>query len=188
MRIATEILGVKGLKAHNNWSQRRLYTEWLQISMVSIFIWDDLTSYRFRNFKNRFVPSQPHTSYFKDASNTKELRCGTANPMICVLQFFKAQVYRSNFESFCQKFVISSVRQVRMVIVFLTIFCQSSKVLYHSTLGRTNLCLVWNLTDFSNYDLKENINQENSISLSKCKSLMKKEAKIFAFHIVVKWK
>ena len=56
--------------------------------------------------------------------------------MICVLQFFKAQVYRSNFESFCQKFVISSVRQVRIVIVFLTIFCQSSKVLYHSTLGQ----------------------------------------------------
>ena len=136
MRIATEILGVKGLKAHNNWSQQRLYTEWLQISMVLIFIWDDLTSYWFRNFKNRFVPSQPHTSYFKDASNTTELRCGTANPMICVLQFFKAQVYRSNFESFCQKFVISSVRQVRIVIVFLTIFCQSSKVLYHSTLGK----------------------------------------------------
>ena len=45
MRIVTEILGVKGLKAHNNWSQQRLYTEWLQISMVSIFIWDDLTSY-----------------------------------------------------------------------------------------------------------------------------------------------
>ena len=104
MRIATEILGVKGLKAHNNWSQQRLYTEWLQISMVLIFIWDDLTSYWFRNFKNRFVPSQPHTSYFKDASNKIELRCGTANPMICVLQFFKAQVYRSNFESFCQKF------------------------------------------------------------------------------------
>ena len=106
MRIATEILGVKGLKAHNNWSQQRLYTEWLQISMVSIFIWDDLTSYRFRNFKNRFVPSQPHTSYFKDASNTIELRCGTANPMICVLQFFKAQVYRSNFDlpKICHQF------------------------------------------------------------------------------------
>ena len=126
MRIATEILGVKGLKAHNNWSQQRLYTEWLQISMVLIFIWDDLTSCWFRNFKNRFVPSQPHTSYFKDASNTIELRCGTVNPMICVLQFFKAQVYGSNFESFRQKFVIcSSVRQVRMVIVFLNIFCQA---------------------------------------------------------------
>ena len=124
MRIATEILGVKGLKAHNNWSQQRLYTEWLQISMVLIFIWDDLTSYWFRNFKNRFVPSQPHTSYFKDASNTIELRCGTVNPMICVLQFFKAQVYGSNFE----KFVISSVRQVPMVIVFLTIFCQALPV------------------------------------------------------------
>ena len=36
MKIATEILGVKGLKAHNNWSQQRLYTEWLQISMVLI--------------------------------------------------------------------------------------------------------------------------------------------------------
>ena len=94
-------------------------------SMISIFIWDDLTSYWFRNFKNRFVPSQPHTSYFKDASNTIELRCGTVNPMICVLQFFKAQVYGSNFESFRQKFVISSVRQVHMVIVFLTIFCQA---------------------------------------------------------------
>ena len=150
-------------------------------SMVSIFIWDDLTSYWFRNFKNRFVPSQPHTSYFKRCFKYNRARVWN-----CVL------VYWSNFGSFCQKFVISSVRQVRMVIFFPYHILPSLTNLQRCYIippwGRTNLCLVWNLTDFSNYDLKENINQENSISLSKCKSLMKKAAKIFAFYIVVKRK
>ena len=192
MKIATEILGVKGLKAHNNWSQQRLYTEWLQISMVLIFIWDDLTSYWFRNFKNRFVPSQPHTSYFKRCFKyNKAWVWNCKSHDLCSAVSFKAQVCWSNFGSFCQKSVISSVRQVPMVIFSLPYFAkpyQSSKVYIIPPWGRTNLCQLWNLTDFSNYDLKENVNQENSISLSKCKSLMKKEAKIFAFYIVVKWK
>ena len=152
MRIATEILGVKGLKAHNNWSQQRLYTEWLQISMVLIFIWDDLTSYWFRNFKNRFVPSQPHTSYFKRCFKyNKAWVWNCKSHDLCSAVSFKAQVYWSNFGSFCQKFVISSVRQVRMVIFFLTIFCQALPIFKGAIIppwGRINLCQVWNLTDF----------------------------------------
>ena len=152
MRIATEILGVKGLKAHNNWSQQRLYTEWLQISMVLIFIWDDLTSYWFRNFKNRFVPSQPHTSYFKRCFKYNRARVWNCKSHdLCSAVSFKAQVYWSNFGSFCQKFVIGSVRQVRMVIFFLTIFCQALPIFKGAIIppwGRINLCQVWNLTDF----------------------------------------
>ena len=95
-------------------------------SMVSIFIWDDLTSYWFRNFKNRFVPSQPHTSYFKRCFKYNRARVWNCKSHdLCSAVSFKAQVYWSNFGSFCQKFVISSVRQVRMVIFFLTIFCQA---------------------------------------------------------------
>ena len=89
MKIATEILRVKGLKAHNNWSQQRLYTEWLQISMVLIFIWDVTllpTDLGIISKTDLFLHSLTPV-ILKDASNTIKLGCGTVNPMICVLQF-----------------------------------------------------------------------------------------------------
>ena len=87
MKIATEILGVKGLKAHNNWSQQRLYTEWLQY-LWSWFLFEmtllptDLGISKTDLFLHSLTPV-----ILKDASNTIKLGCGTVNPMICVLQF-----------------------------------------------------------------------------------------------------
>ena len=145
-------------------------------SMVSIFIWDDLTSYWYRNFKNRFVPSQPHTSYFK--------RC---------FKYNRARVWNCKSHDLCSAVTLRPRCTGQILVHFfpyhiLPSLTNLQRCYIIPPWGRTNLCLVWNLTDFSNYDLKENINQENSISLSKCKSLMKKAAKIFAFYIVVKRK
>ena len=107
-------------------------------SMVSIFIWDDLTSYWYRNFKNRFVPSQPHTSYFK--------RC---------FKYNRAQVWNCKSHDLCSAVTLrprctgqilvhfaknlSSVLWDRCAWWFFSLpyFAkpyQSSKVLYHSTL------------------------------------------------------
>ena len=121
-----------------------------------------LTSYWFRNyFKNRFVPSQPHTSYFKRCFKyNKAWVWNCKSHDLCSAVSFKAQVCWSNFGSFCQKSVISSVRQVPMVFFSLPYFAkpyQSSKVYIIPPWGTTNLCQLWNLTDFSNYDLKENV-------------------------------
>ena len=70
---------------------------------------------------------------------------------------------------FAKKFVISSVTSVPSEF-FPTIFW-GALLIFKGTIilpwNRTNLCHALNLTDFLNYDLKENINQENFISLPK---------------------
>ena len=66
MRIAKKILGVKGLKAYKQLIAAKT-TYWMTPKYLRFqFLFEnDLTTYWFRNFKNRFAPPQPHTNYFK---------------------------------------------------------------------------------------------------------------------------
>ena len=109
MRIVKEILGVKGLKANKQLIAAKKYIEWLPNTLDFNF-YSKMTllptdlGISIRNFKNRFAPPQPHTNYFKRwFSYSIVLRCGTANLMICVLQFpLRALMHCSNFGVFCK--------------------------------------------------------------------------------------
>ena len=130
--------------------QQRPYTEWLQISMISIFIWKWPYFLLIRNFKNRFVPSQPYTSYFKryfKYNRAQVWNCSSHDLCFPLRLRCAGQI----LVHFAKKSVISSVRQVPMVIFFLTIFCQALPIFKGAIIppwGRINLCQVWNLTDF----------------------------------------
>ena len=93
MRIVKEILGVKGLKAYKQLIAAKKYIEWLPNTLdfnfyLKMTLLPTDLGISIRNFKNRFAPPQPHTNYFKRwFSYSMVLGCGTANLMICVLQF-----------------------------------------------------------------------------------------------------